>query len=209
VALATRNAQLVRENPTFTKKKFLYNLSHAEYERNWGNSYQRPGFGARVLALIFRLIPKVGPFKAIGFKVPNPDTENLYMKSVNATVEQYRVYLQELETRSLSSQNFSLQNRDFDTGKPTKAGEYELTDHAYAKLLDKLAERQFANLAPALRENILQFYADANAQAKSKMKSNADEWQKALKNVEQLKAVTMVPAKAQNTRAALAVAAFQ
>jgi len=112
--------------------------------------------GARMLALVFRLIPKVGPFKAIAFKVPNPDTENLYLKSVNNTVEQYRTYLKQLAARDVT-----LQNRDFDTGKPTKAGEYELTDQAYAKLLDKLAEHKFANVTPALRENILQFYAQA------------------------------------------------
>ncbi|MCU1311887.1 MAG: hypothetical protein JWO20_3012 [Candidatus Angelobacter sp.] len=209
VALATRNAQLVKENPTFTKKKFLYNLSRADYERNWGNSYERPGFGARLMALIFRLVPKVGPFKAIAFKVPNPDTENLYLKSVNTTVDQYRVYLQQLEARGPAVQNFSLPNRDFDTGKPTKAGEYELTDHAYAKLLDKLAGHQFANVTPTLRENILQFYANASAPAVPKGKPKDDEWQKALKNLEQLKAATISPTKAQNTRAALAIAALQ
>jgi len=185
VALATRNAQLVKENPTFTKKKFLYNLSRADYERNWGKTYERPGFGARFLALLFRLIPKVGPFKAIAFKVPNPDTENLYFKSVNTTVETYRTYLTQLAARDVS-----LQNRDFDTGKPTKAGEYELTDHAYAKLLDKLAEHKFANVTPDLRNNILQFYAQASAPAQANSKSN-EEWQKAMKNVEQLKAATL------------------
>ena len=39
------------------------------------------------MAVIFKIIPKVGPFKAIAFKMPNPDTETLYLNSVNKTVD--------------------------------------------------------------------------------------------------------------------------
>jgi hypothetical protein len=76
---------------------------------------------------MFTLIPKVGPFKAIAFKMPSPGTETLYLKNVNASVEQYQIYLQELKTYKLV-----LDNREFDTDKPTKAGEYKLTDQAYS-----------------------------------------------------------------------------
>jgi hypothetical protein len=88
VALLTKKDEMVKENPSFTKKKFLYNLSRSEYEKEWGKRYQRPGFGARLLAIIFKIIPKIGPFKAIAFKMPYPNTETLYLKSVNETVEQ-------------------------------------------------------------------------------------------------------------------------
>ena len=90
VALLTKKDEMVKENPSFAKKKFLYNLKRAEYEKEWGKGYQKPGVGARILAVMFRLIPKVGPFKAIAFKMPSPATETLYLKSVNSSVEQYR-----------------------------------------------------------------------------------------------------------------------
>jgi hypothetical protein len=45
------------------------------------------------MAVLFRLVPKVGPFKAVGFKMPSLDTETLYLKSINSTVDQYRIYL--------------------------------------------------------------------------------------------------------------------
>ncbi len=183
VALATRKADMVKENPSFTKNKFLYNLSRADYERAWGKEYQKLGFGARVLALIFRLIPKVGPFKAIAFKVPTRDTETLYLKSVNDTVDQYRTYLQQLKSRDVT-----LANKDFDTGKETKAGEYSLTDHAYARLLDKLVENKFAHLTPDLQKNVLQFYNGAPDAAGK----DDGERQKAMKNLEQLKSATAV-----------------
>jgi hypothetical protein len=72
VALLTRSDEMVREDPSFARKKFLYNLKRAEYEKEWGKSYQKPGFGARFLAVLFRLVPKAGPFKAVGFKMPSP-----------------------------------------------------------------------------------------------------------------------------------------
>ncbi len=52
---------------------------------------------------------------------------------------------------------------DFDTGRPTRRGEYPLADATYAKLLDELAERDFATVSPALRADLLRFYGRAGA----------------------------------------------
>jgi hypothetical protein len=180
VALLLKKDEVVKENPTFTKKKFLYNLKRSDFEREWGKSYQKPGLGARIIAVLFRLVPKIGPFKALAFKMPNPDTETLYLKSVNTTVEQYRIYL-----KDLARQKLILANTDFDTGKPTRAGEYRLTDSAYAKLLDKLADEKFAQMPDPLRQNILEFYADPTAVISRNRK--VEEWNKTLANIQQLK----------------------
>jgi hypothetical protein len=67
VALATHKKQLMRDYPDFQKQKFLYRLSRAEYEKEWGNDYTRPGFFTRLLAVIFRVMPRIGPFKVLGF----------------------------------------------------------------------------------------------------------------------------------------------
>jgi len=182
VALLVKKDELVKEDPTFAKKKFLYNLKRTDYEREWGKGYQKPGVGARILAVLFRLVPKIGPFKAVGFKMPSPDTETLYLKSVNKTVDQYGIYL-----RDLKAEKLSLENTDFDTGKPTVAGEYELTDEAYAKLLDKLADRKFGDMTPALRTNILDFYSTANVPVFAK--KNPEKWNKVLKNIAVLKSM--------------------
>lgn len=182
VALLVKKDEMVKEDPTFSKKKFLYNLKRADYERDWGKGYQKPGVGARVLAVLFRLIPKIGPFKAVGFKMPSPETETLYLKSVNATVEQYGIYLRDLKAGGLV-----LANTDFDTGKPTLAGEYELTDEAYAKLSDKLADRKFADISPELRKNVLDFYDTPNVPVFAK--KNPERWTKVLANVALLKAI--------------------
>jgi hypothetical protein len=193
VALLLKKDEMVREDPTFAKQKFLYNLKRTDYEREWGKGYQKPGVGARILAALFRLIPKVGPFKAVGFKMPSPDTETLYLKSVNNTVEQYGIYL-----RDLKADKLSLANTDFDTGKPTVAGEYGLTDEAYAKLLDKLADRNFADMTPALRQNTLDFYSTTNVPVFAK--KDPQKWNKVLRNIALLKS-TVQEAAAPKTQA--------
>ena len=180
VALLTKRDELVKENPSLAKKKFLYNLKRSEYEKEFGKQYRKPGLGVRIMAVIFKIIPKIGPFKAIAFKMPNPDTETLYLKSVNSTVDQYRTELQELKTG-----NLRLANMDFDTGNPTSPGEYRLTDETYAKLLDKLTKEKFGGMLPDLRENILAFYQDPSAPNFTKKKR--DKWKKVEQELDQLK----------------------
>lgn len=182
VALLVKKDELVKEDPNFSKKKFLYNLKRTDYERDWGKGYQKPGVGARIIAAFFMLIPKIGPFKAVGFKMPSPETETLYLKSVNSTVEQYGIYLRDLKGKRLA-----LANTDFDTGKPTVAGEYDLTDEAYAKLLDKLADRNFADISPELRKNVLDFYGTTNVPVFAK--KNPGRWTKVLANIALLKTI--------------------
>ena len=181
VALLSKRADIVRETPNFSKKKFLYKLSRADFEKEWGGDYQKPGVGARILAFFFRLIPKVGPFKAIDFKVPTSETENLFIKSVDATTDEYQGLLDELRARLVT-----LENRDCDTGKRTQPGEYVLTDRAYASLLDRLSARNFDLLNPALRDNILHFYGDLNAPFDTK--KSPSRWQRLLQELDHLKA---------------------
>ena len=189
VALRTHKKDMMREEPTFAKRKFLYRLSRSDYERDWGKEYTKPGFGARVLAVFMRYMPKIGPFKAMAFKNPTPKTEEMYFKSINSSVDQYRAFLEELRTDSLQLSNINL-----DTSKKTRAAEYTLTDESYAKLLAKLSERKFDRTSPELRTNILEFYSDLSAPIETKKDSAG--WQAVLTSLDQLKALTLVPASA-------------
>src|SRR5437868_5503080 len=69
IAIATRKTQMLQERPTLAKKEFVYHVSRADYEKEYGNKYRRPGFFARVLGFILKLIP-FGPAKVLGFKNP-------------------------------------------------------------------------------------------------------------------------------------------
>ncbi len=180
VALISRRADIVRDTPNFNKRKFLYRLSRTGYEKEWGKGYRRPGPGARFLAFILRIVPKVGPFKALAFELPNTQTEDLYIKSINATVDDYDARL-----RDQKSGQLQLVNMDFDTGREARVGEYQLSDKTYARLLDDLAKRQFAPATPDLTQNILAFYQNLNAP--STVKKNKKAWVKTLVELQKLK----------------------
>ena len=163
VALQTHKKEMMRETPNFARRKFLYRLSRSDYEKQWGKDYVKPGVRTRILSTLLRYMPKVGPFKGLAFNNPTPQTEDLYFKSINSTIEQYRAFLEEVRNN-----NLVLANCDLDTGQPTKAAEYSLTDDAYAKLLVQLSEKKFDLTSPELRANILQFYSDPAATIETK-----------------------------------------
>jgi hypothetical protein len=183
VALRTHKKDMMRETPGFAKQKFLYRLSRSDYEKEWGKDYPKPGFGTRVLAVALRFMPKVGPFKSLAFNNPTPQTEEMYFKSINTTVDQYKAFLEEVRADSLA-----LSNRDLDTGKLTEAGEYPLTDEAYAKLLSRLADGKFDLTTVDMRDNILQFYSDLSAPFETK--KDQARWQVVLKSLDELKLAT-------------------
>jgi len=197
VALLSRRKEIVRDTPNLNEKAFLYHLSRAQYQKEWGNGYRKPGFGTRVLAFFLKIIPKVGPFKAVAFEIPTTRTEDMYIKSINKTVDDYSALLREQGAGQLT-----IADLDFDTGRETRAGEYSLADKTYAHLLDDLAKQNFDQASPELRQNILSFYADPNAPNATKKHANA--WKTALEELDKLKvssaqrgvsaAATIVPA---------------
>jgi Zinc dependent phospholipase C len=196
IALRTHGKDMMKETPDFAKKKFLYRLSRSDYEKEWGKDYTKPDFGTRFWSAVLRFMPKIGPFKALAFNNPTAQTEDLYFKSINTTVDQYRIYLKQVAAGSLD-----LPNSDFDTGKVTKAAEYSLTDETYAKLLGQLTARKFDLTSSDLRENILTFYSDLSLPLEPK--KDTAQWQSVLASLDQLKSaaptVTVAPAMSQQT----------
>ncbi|HWH61538.1 MAG TPA: zinc dependent phospholipase C family protein [Terriglobales bacterium] len=179
-ALLTKNNVNVREKNDPAKRRYVYYLSRADYERDWGTQYEHPGAFARVLAVLFKLIPKVGPFKAVAFKVPSPRTEDMYLKSVDKTVTRYRAELEELRQNRLR-----LPDVNFDTGEDTRAGQYFLTDDSYAFLLSKLSDRRFDMLTSELRTNVLNFYG--NLQEPIHTKRHKDDWLRLQQRLQELR----------------------
>jgi len=191
VALLNRKTEIVRDTPNFNKRKFLYRLSRSQYQKEWGRGYRRPGFGARVLAFFLRIVPKVGPFKAVDFQIPTTQTEDLYIQSINMTVDNYGSLLREQPSKQVH-----LEDQDLDTGRPSRAGEYKLADKTYARLLDDLSKRNFDQVTPDLQQNILAYFRDAKPPVPNKKDKNAEKaWEKTMAELEKLKSYT--PSQAQ------------
>jgi hypothetical protein len=165
VAWAMRKDDIQKDLPTMTRKKFLFNLSRASFEKNWGKDYQKPGWGDNLIAFFLRIIPKVGPLKALTFHAPTPQAEDLFMQSFNATLDNYRQLLANVRENRLE-----IKNMNFDTGSATAAGAYFLADNAYAALVDRLAKNQFKNVSPELRSDIAAYYSNPNSPIATKKK---------------------------------------
>jgi hypothetical protein len=178
-ALITKKDEL-RAIPNFNAKEFRYTLKRADYEREWGQEYYRPGLWAKLLAIIVKILPKVGPLRAVDPKPPTPATEKMYLASVAQTVASCRKELHLAE-----EQRLVLPDDDLDTGRPTRPGEYKLADRAYARLLEQLVRNRFAGLQPELRQNILNYYRDLNQPFETK--EHKSDWKHLLENLDALK----------------------
>jgi hypothetical protein len=185
VAWSLKKDDLQKEIPGITRKKFLYNLSRSSYEKEWGTEYQKPGFGTSLLTFLFRIIPKIGPFKALKIRTPTPEVEKLFMASFNATVDRYKALMASTDAGQLQ-----LPNENLDLGEPPQAGKYKGSDEAYAKLVGKLAEKQFAGISPGLRQDILAYYGGANPSTPSISSEHEKvEWGKLREQLDWLKIV--------------------
>jgi hypothetical protein len=190
VAWTLKEKEIKGDVPGITRRKFLYNLSRSSFERAWGKDYQRPSFWDRFLAFLYRLLPKFGPLRVLQLRTPTPETERMFEASFNATLDRYRTLLkQEGEGR------VDLPNDNFDVGEPTGPGKYRLNDEAHAKLLDKLAEQNFADVTPQLRAELLDFFADPNAP--NAIKRKPKEWSRVEAELQQLKSTNPQPVSAE------------
>jgi hypothetical protein len=189
IAWSLKQDEIKDDVPDATKKRFLYNLSRSNFEREWGKDYHKPSPGERFLAFLYKLLPKIGPLQILQFRTPTPQTEQMFEASFNATLDRYRKLLAEVREGTLK-----LPNDNFDVGENTGPGKYGLNDQAHAKLLGQLAENKFANATPELKAELLHFFAEPDAPYATKKKPEA--WARVQVQLQQLRdtTVTSVPA---------------
>jgi hypothetical protein len=157
LAWGKKREQILKVTPGKTRKTFVFNLKRTQYDKDFGADYAKPHGFARFIALVYHVVPKIGPFRALGFSVPTPEAERLFLESLTTTRERFRQSLDAVRAGRLR-----LANTDFDTGQPTTRGEYALADATYDELLDRLAQRGFADVAAALNRNIESYYGAAD-----------------------------------------------
>ena len=180
IAWSLKKNDIMKDQPGITRKKFLYNLSRASYQKNWGKQYQPPTFGERFLAFLVRILPKIGPLKVLQLQTPTPAAEKLFEASFNATLDRYKQLLGQAAAGQLD-----LPNENFDTGEITGPGKYQLTDETQAKLLDALAKQKFSGASPEIRAELLEFFGHPDAPYA--MKRKPKDWAKVQAELEELK----------------------
>ena len=103
VAWKLKKDDLIKAQPGITRRKFVYNLSRASYRKEWDGKYEKPGIGARILAFFIRILPKVGPLKALSFKPPTPQTDKFSRRASTRRWTSYRGLLKEQNAKRRSS----------------------------------------------------------------------------------------------------------
>ena len=154
VAWQAKKKDLMQASPGLSERRFVYALSRASYEKEWGSSYERPGAWSRFLTFLFTIVPKVGPFKALAFQAPTPATQKIFMDGFVQTLALYREKLAEVKKGGKPV----LVNDNFDIGQPARYGKYRLADEACGKLVVKLSEKKFAGVDADLKKGVLEFY---------------------------------------------------
>jgi len=144
--------------PNVEQNAFIFKYRRLDFEREYGSDYTKPGLFARFLAVVYRIVPKIGPLKPLSFKTPTPEAQQLFTRSFTEATTRYRAALEKVAAGQIE-----FRNTDFDTGQNAKHGEYALADDTYAELLRKLADRDFEATPPALRRDVLAFYGQRPA----------------------------------------------
>jgi hypothetical protein len=196
IAWHLKKDEIKDDIPNATKRKFLFNLSRSNYEREWGKDYRKPSLYERFLAFLYKLVPKFGPLKILQFKTPTPQTEQMFEASFNATLERYRKLL-----RGIRDGEIDLPNDNFDVGESTGPGKYRLNDEAHAELLDKLAENKFASAMSDVKAELLHFFAEPDAPYATKR--NAKAWAKVQTQLQQLKSAMVTSTTVNSTQRAM------
>ena len=134
-------------------------IARTNYERHWRHTYKGPGFKAHLLAVLVFIIPKIGAASDLAIKIPTPETEDWYLRSVNHAVEEFHDMLDKLLKDGKAS--LALANIDLDTGNRVKLEDYPLADQTYAQLLERITSEPNRPIPENLRENILEYYASS------------------------------------------------
>jgi hypothetical protein len=139
--------------PGIDESSFVYSINRQDYERQFGTTYRKPGFLARFIVFVVKILPKVGPLSPLAFRLPTPEAERLFIQSFVVVRERYGALLNLTRRNALN-----LQNTDFDTGRVTMRGEYPRADQAYAELREKLAKKPATDVPIAMRRDITRFF---------------------------------------------------
>ncbi|MDQ2949937.1 MAG: zinc dependent phospholipase C family protein [Acidobacteriota bacterium] len=192
IAWAQKKDDIQKSEPGVTRNRFVYVMKGSSYDHDWGRQYDRPSPGERVLAVLLKVIPPIGPLRALKLKMPTPPVEKLFMQSFDRAAAQYRGKLAESTNNELH-----LENTNYDLGQVTGPGIYRLQDETYAYWLGDVAKKNFSTVTPDIKKDLLNYYHDPNAPIATKR--HPKDWSQLLAQLASLKASSVPSLRAQGS----------
>ncbi len=155
-----------QEDPAY--QQFKKRVARTSYERRWKHTHRGPGFKAHLIAILIFIVPKIGAASDLAIKIPTPETQENYLRSVNHTEAEFKEHLQKFAAQADAAQGdppAGLANLDLDTGDTVKRGEYELADLAYEHLLARVTSKPDRVIPAELKREMLAFFAETAPEA--------------------------------------------
>jgi hypothetical protein len=153
LAWKEKQDDILKSRPDALARTFIYSLNRQDYDLQFGTHYRKPGLLARFIVFIVKVLPKIGPLSVLAFRLPTPEAERLFVDSFVLVRERYEQMLGVARNNALS-----LQNIDFDTGRPTMPGEYARADEAYTELRERLAKKPPVQVPEAMQRDLDRFF---------------------------------------------------
>jgi hypothetical protein len=156
----TQSAWLIHKNAlrkqgsSVTDRSFRNRMYRINYYQDSGTTHKTPTFFLHLFSWFIRVVPKMGPLKALKIQPPGTIAETMFIHSFDTVSHYFNAAVP-----ATAKDPFRFSNKDLDTGDDTHATEYELADKTYGELLLKLRKGRFRNLNNELRDNILGFYS--------------------------------------------------
>lgn len=135
VAWEKKQDQIRQTTPGAIRDAFVLTLPRAAYEQEFGSDYRKPHGLSRLLGFLYSLLPKIGPFRPLAFRVPTPEAERLFLESLRRTRERFGV-----ELRALGRGQLQLPDINLDTGEPSARGGYRLADRTLREWEERRAK---------------------------------------------------------------------
>jgi hypothetical protein len=136
VAWEHKQDEILKTTPGAVRTQFVFTLPRTDYEQEYGKDYRKPSAFARFIGVLYKILPKIGPFRPLSFKVPPPEAERLFLDSLTRTRARYTAALQAYRAGRLTLPDLNL-----DTGQPATPGKYPLADKTLAELAKRMRKK--------------------------------------------------------------------
>lgn len=170
----SQRQEIRKVSPRARRRDYVYRTSRREYEKEFGKDYERPGFGARVMARAISLLPKIGPLRKFTFTLPSREGEAQFRRSFAAVLTDYAARVRQ-EPTDTARRIPALPNTNLDTGQPTKAATYALADQTYGEWLIEWHKHDFEHLTPEIQQQLLRYFGKVEQVGPAKPTAAAEE----------------------------------
>ena len=112
LAWEDKQDEIRKRTPDAVQEKFVFSLTAAEYDKDYGTDYRKPGLFTRIVFYLLKIVPKIGPFRPLAFEPLTPEAAKLFVQSFDTARARYLEWVVALRKGPIA-----LPNSDLDTGQ--------------------------------------------------------------------------------------------